>query len=367
MAIKFLMFTLFFSLVVILPVQVHYTGEYGWHHHDNGTDDAQSYVYIPKPTVLDQGSSMLATDGDGMGIPRTGFLWVYVVFVYLFSGFAMYLITTETIKIIRIRQDLLGSQSTITDRTIRLSGIPSNLRSEEKIKEFLEDLGIGKVESVMVCRNWKELDDLLERRMSVLRKLEEAWTVHLGHRRVERNLESLPIAQPAPPGPIIDRDDDDEQGRLLDGDDTEQSHVTPYSRDRPKTRIWYGFLNLQSRTVDAIDYYEEKLRKLDDQIKMVRKKDFEPTPFAFVTMDTTASCVSTCFVYEMPFDGLTLCSKWQYKRYSTRRQCSYSQNSLQRPRMSFGKILIYPAETGCSALGRSPRLSCCLPSSGLRY
>ncbi len=66
----------------------------------------------------------------------------------------------------------------------------------------------------------------------------------------------------------------------------------PYSQARPTTRIWYGFLNLESRKIDAIDYYEEKLRKLDDQIKMVRKKEFQPTPLAFVTMDTTASCVS---------------------------------------------------------------------------
>lgn len=293
MAIKFLMFTLFFSLVVILPVQVHYTGEYAWHRKDNGTDDMQSYVFMPQTSVLSQGSRVLGGDDDDLEVPKTGFLWIYVVFVYLFSAYAIYLIVTETTKIIRIRQGLLGSQSTITDRTFRLSGIPPDLRSEEKIKGFLEDLGIGNVESVMVCRDWKELDDLVERRMSVLRKLEEAWTVHLGHRREQQRRGSLSTAQSAPPRHTHDGDDeyDTERGGLLADDDTERNHVMPYSQARPTTRIWYGFLNLESKKIDAIDYYEEKLRKLDDQIKMVRKKDFQPTPLAFVTMDTTASCV----------------------------------------------------------------------------
>ena len=57
----------------------------------------------------------------------------------------------------------------------------------------MEDLEIGKVESVMLCKDWRELDNLIDERMNVLRKLEEAWTVHLGYRREERNLESLPI------------------------------------------------------------------------------------------------------------------------------------------------------------------------------
>lgn len=295
------MFTLFFSLVIILPVQVHYTGEYGWHHNGTASDTPQSGVYKLPASSLSSHPNILDTDEDGMEVPPTGFLWIYVVFVYLFSGFAIYLLVTQTRKIIRIRQDLLGSQSTITDRTIRLSGIPSDLRTEGKIKECIEDLGIGKVESVMLCKNWKELDDLIGERMSVLRKLEEAWTVHLGYRRVEMNLESLPIAQPSPPGPTVDRDDEDEQGLLLGGDRTEQSHVTPYSRERPTTRIWYGFLNLQSRKIDAIDYCTEKLRQLDDRIKTVRKKEFEPTPLAFVTMDSVASCVSTWELFWLLF------------------------------------------------------------------
>lgn len=224
------------------------------------------------------------------------YLWMYTAFAYVFTGLATYLIVSETRRIIEIRQEYLGSQATVTDRTIRLSGIPPELRSEEKIKKFVEDLEIGQVESVMLCRKWKELDQLVAARMDTLRRLEEAWTVYLGHRRVERTLESLPIVQPPPPGPAVDEDGEEEEGeegrqnsRLL-GSGDRSSHSVPYARTRPMTRVRYGRFKLRSKTVDAIDYYEEKMRKMDEQIKALRKKEFDPTPLAFVTMDSVASC-----------------------------------------------------------------------------
>lgn len=208
---------------------------------------------------------------------------MYLVFVYLFTALILYLIVSETRRIIDIRQEYLGSQTTITDRTIRLSGIPQDLRSEDKIKQFIEDLQIGKVESVTLCRNWKELDDRIVRRQTILRKLEEAWTVHLGSKRIERNLETLPAIQPPPPQDI---GNDREDSRLLNGTD---SDVVLFARPRPKAKIWYGRFKLRFRSVDAIDYYEEKLRRLDDEIQTLRKKEFEPVPLAFVTMDSVAS------------------------------------------------------------------------------
>ncbi|KAF2089603.1 DUF221-domain-containing protein [Saccharata proteae CBS 121410] len=261
MAIKFLAITLFFALIVIKPV------------HDRYPDTSK-------------GTLKNHTHTDDV-IPRTDYLWMYLVFAYLFTGLATYLIVSQTRKIIEVRQEYLGSQTTITDRTIRLSGIPPELRSEEKIKEFVEALGIGRVESVSLCRNWKELDDLMVRRMRNLRRLEEAMTVKYGARRVERNLETLPISQPSPPGPGFDSYEDDEGSHLIGG---VHNHVMPYSRQRPVIRLWYGRLKCRYRKVDAIDFYSEKLRRLDEEIVALRKKEFEPTPLAFVTMDSVASC-----------------------------------------------------------------------------
>ena len=85
----------------------------------------------------------------------------------------------------------------------------------------------------------------------------------------------------------------DEHEHLLDGNSNPQPHVDTATSNRPMTRLWHGFLGLQSRWIDAIDYYEEKLHKLDEKIKSSRNKVYKPTPLAFVTLDSTAAAVST--------------------------------------------------------------------------
>ena len=282
---KFLLVTLFFALTVIKPV--HDT-------HKDKEDDKKKpsanvtmYPTTPVEVRSTWTTARLAADYEYY----TDYLWMYIVFAYLFTGLLMYLIISETRRIIEVRQKYLGSQTTITDRTIRLSGIPMHLREEEKIKDFIEGLEIGQVESVTLCKNWKELDDRMAERDSVLRKLEEAWTVYLGKRRVERSLETLPIVQPLPPGPEagIEEDYSNEDSHLLNDTERDPDFGVPYMRQRPMAKIWYGRYKLRYRTVDAINYYEEQLRKLDSDVRVLRKKDFEPTPLAFVTMDSVAS------------------------------------------------------------------------------
>ena len=264
-----------------MPVHIHvgngFLGNDSGKGKDNETDTAFATSYWTPAAQSQQHT----TENSDAGKVSTDYLWMYLAFVYLFSGVAVYLIVNETKKIIRVRQDYLGSQSTLTDRTIRLSGIPKQLRSEQMIKETVENLDIGKVESVTLCRNWGELDDLISERKTVLRKLELAWTTHLGYKR---------RTKPSAPHLSQQSNGDDEESRLLDGSDNDQEHV--YAQERPTTKIWYGFLNLQSRKIDAIDYYEERLRKLDAKIETVRDKDFKPTPLAFVTLDSTAAAVS---------------------------------------------------------------------------
>ena len=271
-AIKYLSTTLFFSLVVILPINYKYTGDsgYPWGGGGNSTNDTNNMFAEP----------------EKKGKPPTNYLWMYVAFAYFFTGVAVYLLIGETSKIIRVRQAFLGTQSTVTDRTIRLSGISTGMRSEDKIINFIEDLKIGKVDSVMLCKDWKELDDLMAQRMACLRRLEESWAIHLGHHRSDQKTRAKPR------NPILSGDDDneDENARLLSGEDIEQAHTARYGQERPSHTIWHGFFNLQRRQVDAIDYYEEKLRKLDERVDEMRKQDFDPTPLAFVTMESTAAC-----------------------------------------------------------------------------
>lgn len=285
MATKFLAVTFFVALVIILPVNVHYM-KYSFPpaHSPSVLDYSPNpeKSFSAAPDEWDSENNLTIAKGGSATYPNS-LLWMYVVFTYLFTSLAMYLLVTTTQKIIRIRQEYLGSQTTVTDRTIRLSGIPPELRDEEKIKDTIESLEIGKVESVILCRNWKELDEMMAQRLVFLRKLEEAWTVHLGYSRAISTQASRDRAQSR----AAVRED---APLLQDGDEHEQSHTISYGEERPKTRIWYGFMGLQSRLVDAIDYFEERLRKLDEQIKITRKKDFQPMPLAFVTMDSVAAC-----------------------------------------------------------------------------
>ena len=292
MAIKFLAVTSFFALVVINPVHERFQDDLPPNEPNKTHNDTTYFARAQLPIAT------IAADDDPETMYPTDYLWMYLVFAYVFTGLAMYLIVTESRRIIEIRQEYLGSQSTITDRTIRLSGIPRELQSEEKIKEFIEELEIGKVESVMLCKKWQKLDKRMTQRMNVVRKLEEAWTVYLGFRRVERNLETLPIAQPVPPTANTNANEDEDEDENEHREDSQLlvnggPHHAPYGRTRPTTRIWYGPLKLRYRIVDAIDYYEAQLHKLDQEIVVLREKQFAPTTLAFVTMDSVATCVRT--------------------------------------------------------------------------
>ncbi|KAF2003438.1 DUF221-domain-containing protein [Amniculicola lignicola CBS 123094] len=279
MAMKFLVVTLFFAVAIVKPVHdTHEEPDIG--KNDTDTGDFQRIEIRSEWTAWSVPEYEYSTD----------YLWMYLGLAYLFTALIIYLIVSETRKIIEVRQEYLGSQTTITDRTIRLSGIPPELRSEDKIKEFIEGLEIGKVDSVTLCRDWKELDDAILEREVVVRKLEEAWTVYLGKRKIERSLETLPVVQPPPPRSAAEYDEHDpESSHLLGDDERDPDNVLFAGGERPTTKIWYGRFKLRHKNVDAINYYEEKLHRLDEKITALRNKNFGATPLAFVTMDNVAS------------------------------------------------------------------------------
>ncbi|CZT09922.1 hypothetical protein WAI453_007110 [Rhynchosporium graminicola] len=286
MSIKLFGTMLLFACVVLAPINYHFDYLPTPGNSDNPKQPSATFSTIFTTDNWNYDQDVFATgkrDKDKTTPLDTSYLWAYLFFTYFFTALAIWFMTTETQKIIRIRQDYLGSQSTVTDRTIKLSGIPRELRSEAEIKDFLEKLEIGKVESVTLCRDWEELDKLVENRAYTLRKLEEAWAVHLGRSRTKIIRAPEPIGSGN--GDDDENDNDNEDGNLMGS-----SHITAHDKPRPTTRIWFGFLKMQSKKVDAIDYYEEQLRKLDDKITAGRKKEYTPTPLAFVTMDSIPAC-----------------------------------------------------------------------------
>ncbi len=271
----------FFAVVVLWPIHVMFdTIKDG--DHDKEDESLDSHFepdyenYFSRPP-----SALTAADQRDRS-----YLWAYLAFTWFFSLLTIYYMNKETTKVVKIRQDYLGTQSTITDRTFRLTGIPNDLRSEEKVKRFVENLEIGKVKSVTLCRDWAEIDALMAERQILLRKVEEAWTAFLAQTPktgVDRPREANHS------GDVSGNDEQDsrEDSRLLAGDDFGDLIA---DRERPMLRVRFGFLSFRSRSVDALDYYEEKLRRLDGNIEAARRKEYRPTGTAFVTMDSIAAC-----------------------------------------------------------------------------
>ncbi|KAK4129091.1 DUF221-domain-containing protein [Parathielavia appendiculata] len=280
----------FFAAVVLEPINRHFG-------RSPDTGKPGSFLFHQYATYRDGMPGMLGDsdapdhDDDNSFNRNMGYLWSYLIFTYFFTGLTLYFMEKETSKVIRVRQDYLGTQSTITDRTFRLSGIPGELRTEEAIKDLVQKLEIGKVESVTLCRNWAKLDRLMEERQTVLAKLEEAWSVYLSHKPLEATGNRTSGGNESGLGTdsseVLDGvvEEAGESDRLLRG-----PQARLMDRERPQTRFWYGFLRLQSRKADAIDYFTEKLRQLDDKIFAARKETYEPADLAFVTMDSIAAC-----------------------------------------------------------------------------
>lgn len=267
---------------------------------------------------------------------NTTYLWIYVIFAYVFTGIAVYLLLDFTTHIIYVRQRYLGGQTSMTDRTFRLTGIPMELRTEDKVKNFVEQLGIGRVESVTVCQDWRKLDRLMAERHKTVEKLEKAWTQLVGYRYkklVDGTWQLVRSAAEANPGiaatgatttnnavsrnGLVSSASSTSSSsssstrsllsaRSVIGDDAELNERTQLlplrtgsplpivddeEKPRPTVRIWYGSpIKYRYRKVDAIDYFQEKLRRLDDVIETARATPFPPTPLAFVTMESTAAC-----------------------------------------------------------------------------
>lgn len=297
MAIRIFLTLLFFAAAVLAPIHNRFEKSRKSRDGSDKNDYAQ-YMLSRQSSRTGYGypgdaHAFNESNPDTSFNPDMGYLWAYLVFTYFFTFLVIWFLNSETFKMIRIRQEYLGTQSTITDRTFRITGIPKELRTEGKLKDLVERLEIGKVESVTVCRDWKELDALVAERAGVLQKLEEAWAdfrkkspSYTPDDAVRRSNSRSMLAGLNGSSPD-EEEAAGENGRLLSGESGAHQFA---ERERPTTRIWYGFLGLRNRKTDAIDYYEEKLRRLDGRIVAARKQHYEPADIAFVTMDSIAAC-----------------------------------------------------------------------------
>ncbi|KAI8952085.1 DUF221-domain-containing protein [Xylaria longipes] len=282
MSLRLFATMLFFSVVVLWPIHNAFEPAH--------PKSPNSSWVSPRSLFADPYSNELYLDTMKIKdrLEDKTYLWSYLVFTWFFSFLTLYFTNSETFKVVKIRQDYLGTQSTITDRTFRLTGIPKDLRTEEKIKEFVENLEIGHVRGVNLCRDWAEIDGLMVQRRNTLHKLEEAWIAYRSQKAiVPRAAIRDNVGNDENEQPDEHEEHAEENGRLLAGDSL---RGLIGDRERPKIRLRFGFLKMRNRKIDALDYYEEQLRRLDEKIRDARRKIYAPTDTAFVTMDSIAAC-----------------------------------------------------------------------------
>ncbi|CAL9738250.1 calcium permeable stress-gated cation channel 1 [Monosporozyma servazzii] len=318
MGIKLLSIYIIFSFGIISPVRYHFTGQY-----DDGSDDGFYHAYSRTVANLSKRLVTSSRDDPTDGIPEnaTVYLWLYVIFTYLFTFIAIYVLITQTKLVVSTRQSYLGRQNTITDRTIRLSGIPVELRDKQALKVRMEQLKIGKVSSITICREWNRLNRLYHYRNRILRQLElkyaecpprlrsesifsERYPMDRNSMPEEDNTSanrSSPTTQTYTPSDaqtdnpitvetLLQQTAQNENSTPTEAEIEEDNII--YSQiqlkdTRPKMKI--GLWGIFGEEVDAIDYLEKELKATDTEILQARKHHYSATPTAFVTMDSVAN------------------------------------------------------------------------------
>ena len=309
MAIKLLFVCWFFAVTIISPIRYHYTGNY-----DQGDGSG--------------GNGGDVSGGDGSGndggdndsdFYYNNYLLIYVVFTYLFTYITCHFLVRQAERVIRKRQEILGKQNSITDRTIRISGIPPELRSDKTLKETIENLKIGEVERIVICREWNKLNSIMSKRSNIIKKLEFYWSnymeiinpcdydgnaindsirlseTHTGEDNLHMSRSST--------NTLFSALNDAENGHGNGNDNGNASSFytnatipiqstpsllsTVSLKSRPKIRT--GFLNIMGPSVDALDYYTHQLSVIDEEILKARSQHYAATPTAFVTMNSVAT------------------------------------------------------------------------------
>ncbi|KAL6453427.1 CSC1 Calcium permeable stress-gated cation channel 1 [Candida maltosa Xu316] len=239
MGIKIFFILSIMAIFILSPIRYYYTGNY----------DKENMIPNKPPPDLNH------------DFPT--FYWVYPIFTYIFSFVVFYYVFHFTNVVLRTRQKYLASQNSITDRTIRLDGIPQKLFKASRLKKFIEDLGIGKVMEVKLIYNWSSLEKLLEKRKELISNLEYIYTSHYKMDIDIYNRREIPSVNPNWSEPLKNKPQLDELSK---------KYLTELIEIDDEIKIIQG-------------KYDPNLSVTD----IKQKQRFTQVPSAFITMDSVAS------------------------------------------------------------------------------
>ncbi len=268
MTIKLLTVCAIFCVLILSPVRVHFTGDYD---------------YDPKyPKYLDNFKENPDPDPSPTPLQHNSILSiVYLIFTYMISGLTAFFLLDQTKRVVAVRQAYLGQQNSVTDRTIRISGITPELRNVENLRKHIENLEIGKVSKITICRDWTKLKELFAERKQVQTQLEYYYSKYFGV-KVEKLSGAGHFRIISAKTQV---NSEDLFSYMIADEENQHQKVT--QKKRPTLRLGYG--GMFGNKVDAINHLTSRLQNLDVMIEEARQAEFEPTNVAFVTMDSVAS------------------------------------------------------------------------------
>lgn len=267
------------------------------------------------------------------------YLLFCTIFTYVFTIVVYYFMFAETRHIIRTRQRFLGSQKSLTDRTIMITNVPSQMRDEKSLKAHIEQLDVGKVDSVFLAKDYTVLHSLFRRREGILRHLESLYSQYYG---LDVNVLSPKFITPSVTLKVTQKEQFESSDVLYSpevgaSDDVGQIYSVLCNTDRHgKTKarlvLRLGFLGLWGSKVDAIHHYSWQLVHIDGEIRRLkRSSSFRPIPYAFVSMKSVTdaqmaaqalfspnpSQLETCLApapFDIAWDNLLLSAKQVFMR-----------------------------------------------------
>lgn len=316
MAIKLFGICSFFGIVTLIPISVT-TGNTTSFETENVTNGGLDRLAI---TVLDDSSDYLVA---------------YLIYTYLFCLLTFFFLYRNYRTFVGLRAAyLIRLSKTLTNRSVMVTGIPRNLRTDEKLAEYYEHLGIGHVERSHIVRHVSELRSLLSKRTSALRNLEKAYVNYWGNPcRIpgydpDEILTDARLFQAVAQRRMqMEQEKADENNTFLLGlmEDTPLRGRKSTHSSRPQIRL--GFLGLWGKKVDAIDHYTKEFDLYDRKVLEARNStQFEMTSVGFVTFENMSSAVST---YELLYVFDVLLIRSEFDRCSSlRHKLLYIQNPL---------------------------------------
>ncbi|KAJ1762823.1 hypothetical protein LPJ58_000350 [Coemansia sp. RSA 1591] len=277
-----------FGMLVLYPVNFY------WGREENSPDE--------KHTIFD---SPLASVTDLSGRYSVS----HVILAYVFALILFFYIDRFALHTITMRWHyLLLTRRTGNSRTLMITHLPRELRSEQALFRFVRGMRIGEIEAVHVAPLEQELTQALAHRAKVLGKLETAFVAVLGNpcraRSYDPELLKRAVLTDTDEARLLER-------RLLRRWARRKDKKRNRPVERPQLSVMQPVRNSETgkwqwplRRIDAIDHWRTALFAADVRLQKAREHFHggEGGTSAFVTMTHTADAftISQLSVHARP-------------------------------------------------------------------